>query len=76
MVNMFRGEFSFLSNFYPVEIKYGSLVFKSVESAFQALKSKDFEVRKMFVDLSPSEAKALGRKIKLREDSFFLQSYS
>jgi ribA/ribD-fused uncharacterized protein len=65
---MFRGEFSFLSNFHPVEIKYGNLVFKSVESAFQALKSEDFEVRKMFVDLGPAEAKALGRKIKLRGD--------
>ena len=36
MISMFRGEFSFLSNFYDVEIKYGSLKFKNVESAFQA----------------------------------------
>lgn len=68
MIEMFRGEFSFLSNFYDVEIKYGSLKFKNVESAFQALKSKDYDVRKMFENLSGSESKKLGRKIKLRED--------
>lgn len=68
MVSMFRGEFSFLSNFHDVEIKYGSLKFKNVESAFQALKSKDYEVRKKFENLSGAEAKRLGRKIELRED--------
>ena len=68
MVKMFRGEYYFLSNFYDVEIVYGSLKFKNVESAFQALKSKDYNVRKMFENLSGSESKKLGRKIKLRED--------
>lgn len=68
MVSMFRGEFGFLSNFYDVEIKYGSLKFKNVESAFQALKSKNYEVRKKFENLSGTEAKSLGRKIELRED--------
>lgn len=68
MVNMFRGEFSFLSNFHDVEIRYGSLKFKNVESAYQALKSKDYEVRKKFENLSGAEAKRLGRKVNLRED--------
>lgn len=68
MVSVFRGEFSFLSNFYDVEIKYGSLKFKNVESAYQALKSKDYEVRKKFENLSGAEAKRLGRKVELRED--------
>ena len=68
MVSMFRGEFGFLSNFYEVEIKYGNLVFRSVESAFQALKSKDLKVRKMFENLDGSESKKLGRKIELRSD--------
>ena len=68
MISMFRGEFSFLSNFHDVEIKYGSLKFKNVESAFQALKSKDYNIRKMFENLSGAEAKRLGRKIELRKD--------
>lgn len=68
MVSMFRGEYGFLSNFYECEIVYGSLKFRCVESAYQALKSKDFEVRKMFESLNGSESKSLGRKIKLRED--------
>ena len=67
-IQQFRGEFSFLSNFYPVKITYGSCVFDSVEAAFQAIKSKDWNVRKQFEGLSPSVAKALGRRIALRED--------
>ena len=68
VVEMFRGEFGFLSNFYECEIKYGSLRFKNLEACFQALKSKDWNVRKMFENLDGKSAKALGRKIKLRED--------
>lgn len=68
VVEMFRGEFWFLSNFYECEIKYGSLRFKCLEAAFQALKSKDWNVRKMFENLDGKSAKALGRKIELRED--------
>ena len=68
MVREFRGKYGFLSNFYECEIKYGSLKFKSVESAFQALKSKDYSVRKKFENLSPSDSKRLGRSIELRKD--------
>lgn len=68
VIEMFRGEFGFLSNFYECEIKYGSLRFKNLEACFQALKSKDWNVRKMFEKLDGKSAKALGRKIKLRED--------
>lgn len=68
VIEMFRGEFGFLSNFYECEIKYGSLRFKNLEACFQALKSKDWNVRKMFENLDGKSAKALGRRIKLRED--------
>lgn len=68
MIKEFRGKYAFLSNFYECDIRYGSLRFKSVESAFQALKSKDYNVRKMFENLSPADSKKLGRKIELRED--------
>ena len=68
VIKEFRDEFSFLSNFYPVKIAYGSCTFDSVEAAFQAIKSKDWTVRKQFEGLSPSAAKALGRRIALRED--------
>ena len=68
VIKMFRGEFGFLSNFYECEIKYCSLRFKNLEACFQALKSKDWNVRKMFENLDGKSAKALGRKISLRED--------
>ena len=65
---MFRNEYDFLSNFYPCRIRYGDLVFPSVEHAFQAMKSKDPNVWKQFTSGSPAQAKKLGRRIKLRPD--------
>ena len=65
---MFRNEYDFLSNFYPCRIRYGDLVFPSVEHAFQAMKSKDPDVWKQFTSGSAAQAKKLGRRIKLRPD--------
>jgi ribA/ribD-fused uncharacterized protein len=68
MIESFHGEHRYLSNFWPVEIKYNGLIFKSVESAYQASKCKDKEDMHMFSDLSAYDAKKLGRKIEIRED--------
>lgn len=68
MINDFRGEYSFLSNFYNCDIEYEGLVYKNSEAAFQASKSLDIEIRKQFTNLNPGEAKKLGRRIKLRSD--------
>ena len=64
----FRGEYWFLSNMCECEMKVNGMMFKSLESAFQAFKSKDVEVRRNFCELNGFESKKLGRKIKLRED--------
>lgn len=65
---IFRDEYWFLSNFYPVEIECAGLKFKCVESAFQAYKCANIEDRKLFVNLNGAEAKKLGRKIPIRKD--------
>ena len=68
-IESFRGRYSFLSNFYPVLIRYDDMLFASAEDAFQSAKSTDAEVRKMFQSTrSSKEAKQLGRIIKLRSD--------
>lgn len=64
----FRGEYYFLSNFYQTDIVYDNLHFTSAEAAFQSAKTTNFDTKLKFTKLNPSQAKALGRSIKLRED--------
>ena len=65
----FFKKYRFLSNFcYCDEVKLGNLKFNTVENAFQAAKTLDVEERKKFQNISPKEAKALGRRVKLRPD--------
>lgn len=67
-INGFRGEYDFLSNFYPCRITFYEMIFSSVEAAYQAAKCADPQQRKMFCALSASDAKRLGRSVTLRQD--------
>lgn len=64
----FHGEYQFLSNFYPCKITFYEMTFPSVEAAFQAAKCVVPLERRRFLDLTPAEAKRLGRRVRLRED--------
>lgn len=66
VIDRFSGEYYFLSNFYPAQITYHGIRFKNNEAAFQAMKCP--ERMNEFCNLAPSEAKRLGRRVKLRED--------
>lgn len=68
VINSFRGEYFFLSNFYEIPVEYEGVVYQNNEAAFQAQKCIDKGDRTKFANLSPNEAKKLGRKIPLRED--------
>jgi ribA/ribD-fused uncharacterized protein len=68
VIDNFRGEYSFLSNFYYVKISYGGLIYPSVENAFQAQKCSNVDFRQKFVNISPSNSKKLGRGIPLVEN--------
>lgn len=67
-VFFFDGEYRFLSNFYPAEVEYEGLTFPSVEHAYQAAKTLDIEVRKQFLNITPGQAKRLGKQVKSRDD--------
>lgn len=66
MINEFRGEYYFLSNFYESPVKYQGITYRNNEAAFQA--QKTFSDRECFANLDPSSAKRKGRCVQLRSD--------
>ncbi len=68
MINEFRGDYYFLSNFFEADVYFGGIVYCNNEAAFQAQKSLYNVDRMRFATLNPSEAKRLGRRIALRDD--------
>ena len=68
MIDIFRGETKWLSNFEICEVYYDGDKYTSAEAAFQAAKCKDKKERIPFFTMTPAEARKTGRKVKLRED--------
>lgn len=68
VIDCFRGDYYFLSNFYTAHFKYNGLAFRNSEAAFQAQKTDDVSVMVLFGDLKGGEAKKLGRRVQLIED--------
>ena len=68
-IDSFENEFAFLSNFYPSKICYEGIEYPTVEHAFQAAKTFDFEQRvAIAAALAPGKAKRMGRSVSLRPD--------
>jgi len=63
-----RGENAFLSNMHETKVTIGGVTYRNSEAAFQAAKSTDPEVQATFANMSGKEAKAAGKKVKLRPD--------
>jgi ribA/ribD-fused uncharacterized protein len=71
MISDFRGDYAFLSNFYPVEVTVDSVEYPTVEHAFQAAKTLDYDIRRSIRNAAtPATAKRMGRRVKRREDWF------
>lgn len=69
IINIFRHDYSFLSNFYRSSIEYQGDVYSTAEHLFQALKTKSKRLREQIrIAKTPSSAKKLGRRIILRKD--------
>lgn len=66
LIDDFRGEYYFLSNFFPCKVTIEGITFQNSEAAFQAYKCPSRV--KEFVNLSASDAKHLGRQVDLRPD--------
>lgn len=69
MILFFSGEYAFLSNFYPAQIRYGGIFFPTAEHAFQSMKTLSMKERLEIAKLpTPGQAKRAGKKVTLRKD--------
>jgi len=68
VIDRFRGEFDWLSNFFLCQVEFEGMNFSNVEAAFQAAKCLDMKERERFFGLSGGQAKRLGRRVDLRSD--------
>lgn len=66
-ITAFTGEYYFLSNYCACPITIDGLTYRSAEAAFQAAKCNVPIDRAAFCTVPPNVAKAIGRKIKLRD---------
>jgi len=67
-ISKFDGPFRWLSNFHPAPVVYEGMLFPSVENAYQAAKTTDWEERERIRKMRASDAKRAGRRVILRED--------
>ena len=68
MIDCFKGEYFFLSNFYEIPVIYDVITYRNSEAAFQAQKCISPKDRESFTNLNPAEAKHKGRSVQLRKD--------
>jgi ribA/ribD-fused uncharacterized protein len=64
----FFGDYRFLSNFEVSPVEFEGLMYPSSENAYQAAKCNILSERQLFVNITPSESKKLGRKVEQRPD--------
>ena len=68
-IESFRGQYNFLSNFYPCEVEYDGLTYPSVEHAYQSAKTLDMsQRRRIAAEPTPAAAKAAGESLRYRPD--------
>jgi hypothetical protein len=71
MINSFKKQYEFLSNFYQALLIFERIMYPTVEHAFQASKSFDDKYRRM-ISLIPGNksgtTKMRGQNVKLRSD--------
>lgn len=70
VIGPFKGEFRFLSNFAPVEVRYDGTNFATSEHAYQAAKARDDPElhSRIAASTDPDDAKRLGRQATLPAD--------
>lgn len=69
VIQEFKGEYAFLSNFYHAPFILETITYPTVEHYFQAKKTTNrMDFQKVLFTNSPNAAKSIGRKIKMRSD--------
>ena len=68
-ISTFRGDYSYLSNFYIRSIIYNGIKYKSTEHAYQAMKATNKDDHDFVANsLTPGRAKQSGQSIPCRQD--------
>lgn len=68
-ISNFKGTYDWLSNFYPIGIQLGDVVYPSVEHAYQAAKTtKADEREEIRLASTAKQAKKLGKLVTMRGD--------
>lgn len=68
-IDSFSGDYSFLSNFYLVDVEFDGEVYPSVEHAYQAAKTHDISAREVIRNAtSPGRAKRLGKAVEIHSE--------
>ncbi len=76
MIGPFRGEYRFLSNFWPCRVEYEGVIYPSVEHAYQAAKTLDKSTRQRIGKAkTPGEAKRIGHRVPARPGWFWARPY-
>jgi hypothetical protein len=67
VINSFKGQYHFLSNFYPCEVEYKGVVWPTLEHAYVSAKIKNYDdVEKLLKTCdTPGKAKRFGRKVEI-----------
>ena len=66
VINSFRGEYFFLSNFYRCDVDYLGVIYPTAEHAFQAAKCANVDEMELIQFApNPRVAKQIGRRVKL-----------
>lgn len=60
----FQGDYRFLSNFYPVEVKFEGVVYKNSEAAYQCAKFSSDTLKEYFSQLDARTARNEGRRLQ------------
>ena len=71
MIDSFKNQYAFLSNFYQVSITYEGIIYPTVEHAYVASKSFNDKFRRMISNIPGNKAglaKMRGQNTKLRSD--------
>jgi len=68
-IEKFRGEYRFLSNFWPARVVFDHSLYPTVENAYQAAKTTNRVLRVAFQNChTAGQAKKAGRELLLRSD--------
>lgn len=69
VIDRFRDDYAFLSNYHPSPIEVEGILYATVEHAFHAAQTFDpDEKRAIAAAATPGDAKRMGRKVQLRPD--------